>query len=207
MKTNLLIVFTLITFITKLQSQIVIYDFKGSATAIGGRSSLSTTAIGNLAWDLNTNQATYIGLITFSSGKNKFVYFQETPLENFVITQIYAPKNITYTVHAKAEAPGTQFAGVFLEQAQATGINSSNTIQTSPKLNWILPKSLSSSGFVITEAGNYDYLGQSTGTYTLNSKLTISSNNSGISVNTYISSLRNYYTQKGYQEYVLTPAQ
>ena len=207
MKTNLLIVFTLITFITKLQSQIVIYDFKGSATAIGGRSSLSTTAIGNLAWDLNTNQATYIGLITFSSGKNKFVYFQETPLENFVITQIYAPKNITYTVLAKAEAPGTQFAGVLLEQAQATGINSSNTIQTSPKLNWILPKSLSSSGFVITEAGNYDYLGQSTGTYTLNSKLTISSNNSGISVNTYISSLRNYYTQKGYQEYVLTPAQ
>ena len=105
MKTNLLIVFTLITFITKLQSQIVIYDFKGSATAIGGRSSLSTTAIGNLAWDLNTNQATYIGLITFSSGKNKFVYFQETPLENFVITQIYAPKNITFHKSGSLLAP------------------------------------------------------------------------------------------------------
>ena len=208
MKCITLILALLLVFAQKHYAQIAIYDYKGSATALGGGASQPTSAVGNLAIDLNSMEAVYIGLLTFGTGRNRQIFFQESPLENFIATQILGPRSSSYTVLAKAEAPGTQYAGVVLESSQAIGINSTNVIKTSPaKLSWILPKSLNSSGIVVTEDSNFDYLSRESGTYTFNSKLTIAYNNSGGSVSDYISFARNFYSSRGIQELFIPPAQ
>jgi len=186
---------------------VAIYDYKGSATSLGGSQTLTTTATGALAIDLNTYEATYIGLINFGTKKSPVIYFQETPLENYVITQIAGPRSATYTVLAKAEAPGTQYAGVVLEQARAIGLNSSVSIRTVPSLlRWVLPKSLSSSGFGLSADQSNDYMATENGTYTLNATLTTLYNNAALGVDAYVRFVRNYYQQRGIPEFILPPA-
>lgn len=190
-----------------LQAQIAIYEYRGSATTLGGRGSLAAKAAGSLAIDLNTYEAIYIGLITSGTGRNRVVYFQETPLENFLTTQIFGPRGASYTVFAKAESPSTQFAGVVLDQSQAIGLNSIFTIQTFPsRLNWILPRTLRSIGLVIVEEGGVDYLARESGTYSFSARVTTPYNNAGLSVRDYVSFIRNFYIERGVQELVLPPA-
>jgi hypothetical protein len=190
------------------EAQIALYDFRGTAAVLGAGSSVQTAGSGVLAMDLNTGSATYIGLITLGSGRSKQVYFQETPLENYVNFQIKGTRNQTFTVIAKAEAPGTQFAGVAMDQGSAIGLNSTLTIRTSPsKLDWILPKTLKSVGLAVTYNDTDSFLSQSTGTYTLNTKLTLQYNNADLGVSDYISFMRDYYTRKGISEIVLPPAE
>ena len=201
-----LLVSIIVATAANLNAQIAIYSYKGSASTVGGGGRLTATAAGSLAIDLSTYQATYIGLTAFGTGKSRVVYFQETPLQNFITTQISGPKGSSYTVFAKAEAPGTQFAGVALEQAQAIGLNSNLTIRTLPsRLNWILPSSLKSVGLVLAQEGGVDYLASESGTYTLALKATTSYNNARLSVGNYVSFIRNFYIQKGIQEMVLPP--
>jgi hypothetical protein len=208
MKKLILVISLVLVFSQRNHAQIAIYDYKGTTTVLGGGANQPSSAVGNLAFDLNTMEAVYIGLLTFGTGRNRQMFFQETPLANFISTQVLGPRSSSYTVLAKAEAPGTQFAGVVLQSSQAIGINSNNVIRTSPsRLNWILPKSLKSSGLVITEDSSFDYLGQESGTYTFNSKLTVAYNNIGSSVSAYVSFVRNFYSSRGIQEIVLPPAQ
>jgi hypothetical protein len=190
-----------------LYARIAVYDYRGTATGLGGYSSLVTTGAGALVIDLDTYEATYIGLLSFGSKTSRQVFFQETPLANFLITQIYGPRSQTHTVLAKAEAPGTQYAGVALQQSSAVGLNSVVTIQTIPStVSWILPRVLTSSGLVLTEDANYDYLTQEKGTYRLNAKVTTSCNNAGWTLSDFVSFVRNIYVQNGIQELVLPPA-
>jgi hypothetical protein len=208
MKKITLVISLVLVFSQSNHAQIAIYDYKGTTTVLGGGSNQPTSAVGNLAFDLNTMEAVYIGLLTFGKGRKTQMFFQETPLVNFISTQVLGPRSSSYTILAKAEAPGTQYAGVVLQSSQAIGINSNNVIQTSPsRLNWILPKSLKSSGLGITEDSSFDYLSQESGTYTFNSKLTIAYNNTGSSVSAYVSFVRNFYSSRGIQEIVLPPAQ
>jgi hypothetical protein len=200
-------VFVMLGFRTA-DAQIALYDFRGTATALGGGSTLQTVGSGGLAMELSTGRAIYIGLLTFGSGRNKQIYFQETPLQNYANFQVKGPRNQTFTVIAKAEAPGTQYAGVSLEQNSAIGLNSTVTIRTSPsKLDWILPKSLKSQGLVVTQNAAESFFSQGTGTYTLNAKLTLQYNNAGLGIDDYVSSMRDYYTKKGVSEAVLPPAE
>jgi hypothetical protein len=186
---------------------IALYGYKGSATTIGGNGRLGSVASGVLAIDLDTYEATYIGLIRIGTGRNRVFYFQETPLQNFVTTQIYGPSGATYTVLAKAEAPGTQFAGVVSQQARAVGRNSTLLIKTlDGGAYWILPRTLTSSGLVISEDATFDYLGTETGKYTLNVKMTRLANDAGFSVAQAIAPMRAYYEQAGFQELILPPA-
>jgi hypothetical protein len=110
--------------------------------------------------------------------------------------QVKGPRNQTFTVIAKAEAPGTQYAGVSMEQSSAIGLNSTIAIRTSPsRLDWSLPKTLKSLGLVVTSSGTDSFLGQGSGSYTLNAKLTIQYNNAGLGVDDYVSSMRDYYSR------------
>jgi hypothetical protein len=208
MKKLILIISLVFIFSQRNHAQIAIYDYKGTTTVLGGGVSQPVNAVGNLAIDLTTMEAVYIGLFTFGTGRNRQMFFEETPLANFISTQVVGPQSSSYTVLAKAEAPGTQYAGVVLQSSQAIGINSINVIRTLPsRLNWILPKSMKYNGLVITEDASFDYLGQKSGTYTFNSKLTVAYNNTGSSVSAYVSFARNFYSSRGIQEIVLPPAQ
>ena len=186
---------------------IALYGYSGGATTIGGYGRLASKASGVLAIDLDTYEAAYIGLIPIGTGSNRVIYFQETPLQNFVTTQISGPNGATYTVLAKAEAPGTQFAGVVMEQARAIGRNSSVLIRTlDGGAFWILPKILTSSGLVLTADSTFDYLATETGRYTLNARLTRLANDAGFSVAQAIAPMREYYEGAGFQELILPPA-
>lgn len=167
---------------------------------------MTSTGAGSLAIDLTTYEAVYIGLIASGTGRNRVVYFQETPLENLLATQIFGPGGASYTVFAKAEAPSTQFAGAVLDQSQAIGLNSILTIRTLPsRLSWVLPRTLRSIGLVIIEEGGVDYLARESGTYSFSAKVTTPYNNAGLSVRDYVPFIRNFYIQKGIQEIVLPP--
>ena len=201
------ILLALATTVSSGQAQIAIYDYRGSARSLGGGGSLLVTAAGGLAIDLNTYQATYIGLLAFGTGRNRVRYFQETPLENFITTQISGPRGTSYTVLAKAEAPGAQFAGIALQQAQAVGRNSIVTIRTLPSaLRWILPRTFQSTSLVIAEEGGADYLSRENGTYTLNAKATTAYNNAGLGVGDFVTFIRNFYSARGVQELISSPA-
>jgi len=183
------------------QAQIAIYEYRGSATNLGGGGSLLVTAAGGLAIDLNTYQATYIGLLAFGTGGNRVRFFQETPLLNFITTQISGPRGTSYTVLAQAEAPSTQFAGIALQQSQAVGLNSIVTIRTLPSaLRWILPRTFKSTSLAISEEGGADYLARENGTYTLNAKATTAYNNAGLGVGDFVTFIRNFYTERGIQK-------
>lgn len=207
---SLRVAFTLLALATTAssgQAQIAIYDYRGSVTSLGGGGSLLITGAGGLALDLNTYEATYIGLLAFGTGGNRVQYFQEAPLLNFITTQISGPRGTSYTVLAKAESPSTELASLILQQSSAVGLNSIVTIRTLPSaLRWIVPRTLKSIGLGISEEGGTDYLARENGTYTLNAKATTAYNNAGLGVGDFVTSIRNYYTQRGVQEWISPPA-
>jgi hypothetical protein len=210
MKTNhRIVLFLILTFLgfAQANAQMAIYDYRGTTNSLGGNGSMRVTSSGSLAMDLATREAIYVGLVTYGSGASKQVYYQVLPLENYLNFQVYGTRNQSYTVMAKSEAPGTQYAGVALEHSHAIGLNSVITIQTIPfKMEYILPRTLKSSGMALTYDEANDYVSQETGSYTLNIKSTLQFNNADLNIEDYIASVRNGYAQKGIQELVLPPA-
>jgi hypothetical protein len=184
-----------------IEPKIAIYNYRGNARTLGGGASLLATAAGSLVIDLDTDQATYIGLLAFGTGKNRVRYFQETPFDNFITTQVSGPRGTSYTVLAKAVAPETPVDDIVMEQFQVVGLNSNVTIRTLPSaLRWIVPRTFKSTSLTITEEGGADYLARETGTYTLNDKATTAYNNAGLGVGDFVTFMRNFYTERGIQK-------
>jgi hypothetical protein len=184
-----------------IEPKIAIYNYRGNARTLGGGNSLLATASGSLVIDLDTDQATYIGLLAFGTGKNRVRYFQETPFDNFITTQVSGPRGTSYTVLAKAVAPETPVDGIVMEQFQVVGLNSNVTIRTLPSaLRWIVPRTFKSTSLTITEEGGADYLARENGTYTLNEKATTAYNNAGLGVGDFVTFMRNFYTERGIQK-------
>jgi hypothetical protein len=184
-----------------IEPKIAIYNYRGNARTLGGGNSLLATASGSLVIDLDTDQATYIGLLAFGTGGNRVRYFQETPFDNFITTQVSGPRGTSYTVLAKAVAPETPVDGIVMEQFQVVGLNSNVTIRTLPSaLRWIVPRTFKSTSLTITEEGGADYLARENGTYTLNEKATTAYNNAGLGVGDFVTFMRNFYTERGIQK-------
>ena len=184
-----------------IEPKIAIYNYRGNARTLGGGNSLLATASGSLVIDLDTDQATYIGLLAFGTGKNRVRYFQETPFDNFITTQVSGPRGTSYTVLAKAVAPETPVDDIVMEQFQVVGLNSNVTIRTLPSaLRWIVPRTFKSTSLTITEEGGADYLARENGTYTLNEKATTAYNNAGLGVGDFVTFMRNSYTERGFQK-------
>jgi hypothetical protein len=184
-----------------IEPKIAIYNYRGNARTLGGGNSLLATASGSLVIDLDTDQATYIGLLAFGTGKNRVRYFQETPFDNFITTQVSGPRGTSYTVLAKAVAPETPVDDIVMEQFQVVGLNSNVTIRTLPSaLRWIVPRTFKSTSLTITEEGGADYLARENGTYTLNEKATTAYNNAGLGVGDFVTFMRNFYTERGIQK-------
>ena len=184
-----------------IEPKIAIYNYRGNARTLGGEASLLVTAAGSLVIDLNTDQATYIGLLAFGTGGNRVRYFQERPFDNFITTQVSGPRGTSYTVLAKAVAPETPVDGIVMQQVQAVGLNSNVTIRTLPSpLRWILPRTFKSTSLTITDEYGADYLARENGTYTLNDKATTAYNNAGLGVGDFVTFMRNFYTERGIQK-------
>ena len=181
-----------------IEPKIAIYNYRGNARTLGGEASLLVTAAGSLVIDLNTDQATYIGLLAFGTGGNRVRYFQERPFDNFITTQVSGPRGTSYTVLAKAVAFEAPVDGIVMQQVQAVGLNSNVTIRTLPSpLRWILPRTFKSTSLTITEEYGADYLARENGTYTLNDKATTAYNNAGLGVGDFVTFMRNFYTERG----------
>jgi hypothetical protein len=198
----------LLAFTQSIFADIAVYTFKGSSTTTGGGVRATATVNGSLAIDLNTFAATSITVVTVSVGGGRMTYFTQTPRVNYLRKEISGPRGQTLTVFAKAESPGTQYAGIDLMHDTVIGTNSSATIRTFPaRVNWILPKALNSTAANLMNSDTIDFLTQGSGIYSLDSATTIKCNNLDQGVEAYIETVRSSYQKRGIQEFTLDPAQ
>jgi sugar lactone lactonase YvrE len=157
---------------------------------------------GTMVIDLDTMEATYVGQFSTGSGKTLKNYWVSAPLSNTINTQVLGPKGATSTVMVIAENPGSRYTGSVVHFESAVGLNSRLTIRNKGATEIaFLPKTLSSPGFIITEDSKYDYVAQSTGTYTFNSAATLSYNNAQKTFSSVVTGLQNSYKAKKFTQW------
>ena len=176
-------------------ASLAVYSYRGSSTTTGGGQALTTTQTGTMVLDLDTMSATYVGQFSTGSGKTLKNYWVTAELPNTINSEVLGPKGATSTVLAIVENPGSRYTGSVVHFESAIGLNSQLTIRnkgTTEKA--ALPKTLTSPALVITEDSKYDYVAQSSGTYTFNSTATLAYNNANKSFSAVITEL-----EKGYK--------
>jgi serine/threonine-protein kinase len=183
-------------------ASVAVYSYRGSTTTKGGGKNIATSQTGTMVIDLDTMAATYVGQFSTGSGKTLKNYWVSAPLSSTINTQVLGPKGATSTVMVIAENPGSRYTGSVVHFESAIGLNSRLTIRNKGATEIaFLPKTLSSPGFVITEDSKYDYVAQSTGTYTFNSAATLSYNNAQKTFSSVVAGLQNSYKAKKFTQW------
>jgi sugar lactone lactonase YvrE len=183
-------------------ASLAVYSYSGTTTTTGGGKSLSTTQTGTMVIDLDTMAATYVGHFSTGSGKTIKNWWMSAPLSDAISTQILGPKGASYTLLAVGGNPGSRYTGSVAHFENAFGLNSRLTIRNKGITETaILPKTLSSPSFVISEDNTYDYFTQSTGTYTFNSAATLAYNNLNKSFSTAVTELENAYKARKFTQW------
>jgi hypothetical protein len=184
-----------------------IYKTVGHETLIGDGRIFKVVTKGFMVLDIDsTNQstnvtATAIGGFTLNGQK----YFTVVPLQNHRLVRVTGPNGDIYDVIAKAESPGTQFAGTILESVYYQGKESPVTILPSGPIN--LPKTTFGKEQEITrnDASGITLAGTGTETATLDVKGSLESNTNGESFDSVVTRLAAIFIQAGYTQ-VTAPA-
>ncbi len=195
-------VFTLLASSLVASASLAVYSYSGTTTTTGGGKSLSTTQTGTMVIDLDTMAATYVGQFSTGSGKTIKNWWMSAPLSDAISTQILGPKGASYTLLVVGGNPGSRYTGSVVHFENAFGLNSRLTIRNKGITETaILPRTLSSPGFVISEDNTHDYFTQSIGTYTFNSAATLAYNNLNWPFSTAVSELENAYKAKKFTQW------
>lgn len=178
-----------------------IYTSIGRQTLIGNGQVTKLTARGFLIFDPDTARATVIVGFTL----NRLKLFSVVPLQNYRVEHLNGPNGSTYTVIAKAESPGTQFAGTLLEAVYLRGRDSSVTIDSQGAR--ALPRTFTSSARAISrnEQAGITIGGEVSGTYVLDINASRASNLSE-SHDAAANRLTNYFIARGYTQFTPAPA-
>ncbi len=124
------------------------------------------------------------------------------PLSNAINTRVRGPKGATYTIIAKAETPGSRYTGSVLHFEGAKGLNAPQTLKTAGGIESVdLPRSLASSGMILTREGGEDFLLESRGLYVFNSRSTLAQNNAGKSFSQVIAEMVDDYRARNATEW------
>jgi sugar lactone lactonase YvrE len=195
-------VFALLASSLIASASLAVYSYSGTTTTTGGGKSLSTSQTGTMVIDLDTMAATYVGQFSTGSGKTIKNWWMSAPLSDAISTQILGPNGASYTLLAVGGNPGSRYTGSVAHFENAFGLNSRLTIRNKGITETaILPKTLSSPGFVISEDNTYDYFTQSAGTYTFNSAATLAYNNLNKSFSTAVTELENAYKARKFTQW------
>lgn len=181
-----------LAFSVNASASLAVYSYTGTTTTTGGGKTLSTTHTGTMAIDLDTMSATYVGQFSTGSGKTLKNYWISSPLSDAINTQVLGANGASSTVLAIVQNPGSRYIGSVAHFESAIGLNGRLTIRNKGTTETaILPRTLSSPGFVITEDSSYDYIAQSSGTYIFNSTATLAYNNAQKTFSAVITELEN----------------
>ncbi len=178
-----------------------IYNSIGNQTIYGNGQITRLTSRGFLVFDPDTQRATAIAGFTL----NHLKLFAVVPLQNYRVEHLTGPNGSTYTILAKAESPGTQFAGTLLEAVYSRGKDSSVTIDSQGTRS--LPRTFFSSGrsIVHNDQTGITVGSEVTGSATLNINASRASNLSE-SHDDAVARLKNYFIARGFTQFTPAPA-
>lgn len=182
----------------------IIYRSIGRQTIYGNGKIVRVTVQGYLVVDANTIfggpiKATAVGGFSLNGVKA----YSVVPLQSYRLDTVIGPKGTTYTIVAKAESPGTQFAGVLLESVYLRGRN--QALQIAPQATAQFPRVFSSSARAIAQLATKT-AGEVSGSYTYDHKNTFVSNQ----LETFdqaVTRFSNGFAGKGYIQVFPAPAQ
>ena len=195
-------VLTLFLFLPSAHAAHAIYTIAGKGTTYGNGAITKFTGQGFLVYDPDTKKITAVsGLLI-----NNLKLVSVVPFQNYRIEQLIGPNGSSYTVIAKAESPGTQFAGTILDSTYYRGINSAVTIDFQGPRS--LPRTLTWSGRSISQNTQTGVTvgGESTGKATLDIKESWSSNLSE-SHDEAVARLKNTLVARGFVPYTQPPVE
>ena len=178
-----------------------IYNSIGRQTIYGNSQITPVTARGFFVFDPDTKRGTAIVGLTL----NHLKLFSVIQLQNYRVELLTGPKGSTYTIIAKAESPGTQFAGTLLEAVYLRGRDTAVTIDSQGTRS--LPRTFFSSARAIA---HNDQTGvtvgsEVTGSFTLDVNASRASNLSE-SHDDAVTRLTNYFIARGFTQFTPPPA-
>lgn len=114
------LLFILFSLSFSVNAEQAIYKGIGKQTLYGNGQIQNVRTQGFTVFDPDTNRITAIGGFTINGQK----LFTVVPAMNYRVEHLTGPNGSTYTILAKAESPGTQFAGTLLEEVYIRGKDS-----------------------------------------------------------------------------------
>lgn len=178
-----------------------IYKTTGNETIYGNGKITRIAAAGFWVFDPATGRITGIGGFTVNGQK----LFSVVAAQKWQIDHVDGPAGSTYTILAKAESPGTQFAGTLLESVYARGLDSVVTIDaTGPQR---LPRTFATAGRAIVQNTQTGVVasGETTGTATLDINASRATNLSE-TFDDAVTRLTLYFIARGYTQFTAAPA-
>ena len=158
---------------------------------------------GYVVFEADTHRGTEI--VGFVLNNTKL--FAVVPLQNYRVDRVSGPAGTTYTIMAKAESPGTQFAGTLLQAVYLRGLDSIVTLGLAGQRR--LPKTLKGWARDITqnEQTGITAASELSGTYSLNIRASADSNATNETFEATVARLASKFLTRGYSQISLTPAQ
>jgi hypothetical protein len=196
------IIFALCSFTASAHAGHAIYKIAGKGTVYGNGAVTKFTGQGFMVFDPDTNRITAVSGVLLNNLKLVSVL----PFQNYRVEQLTGPNGSSYTVLAKAESPGTQFAGTILDSAYYRGMNSMVTIDFLGARS--LPRTFTFSGRAISQNTQTGVTvgSESAGSATLDIKESWSSNLSE-SHDEVVTRLKNTLIARGFVPFTLPPAE
>ena len=178
-----------------------IYKSVGNQTIYGNNAITRVVSRGFIVFDPDTNKATAVAGFTV----NRLKLFSVVPIQNHRVERVLGPRGTTYTIIAKAQSPGTQFAGTLLEAVYMRGLNSSVIIDSQGSRS--LPRTFvtSARGIVENSQTGVKAASEVTGSLTLDINASRASNLSE-SHDAAVTRLTNYFIGRGYTQFTPAPA-
>ncbi len=178
-----------------------IYASIGHQTIYGNNQITKITARGFLVFNPDTQAATAIVGFTL----NNLRLFSVVPLHNYRVEHLIGPRGSTFTIIAKAESPGKQFAGTLLEAVYLRGRDTSVIIDSQGTRS--LPQTFISSARAIAHNDQTGITtgGEVSGSYTLNINASRASNLSETDDGA-VTRLTTYFIAHGFTQFTPAPA-
>ena len=178
-----------------------IYNSVGKQTLYGNNQVTHITVRGYFVFDPDTLRGAAVGGLTV----NHLKVFVVVPMQKYRVDHVTGPNGSSFTIIAKAESPGTQFAGTLLETGFQRGRDRSVTIDSLGAR--LLPRTFFSSSKAISRNTQTNIItaSEATGSATLDINASRASNLSE-TFDAAVSRLTTLFIARGYTQFTPPPA-
>lgn len=185
-------------------ADVAIYNYSGTASAIGNGAMQTIKLAGYFVIDLDSNppnQVARVGVTQIGSSAG----FSEVPLDASVIAPVVGSAGKTYTLIAGAESPLATPSGLTsvtqLKYESVFGLNSLVLVRSGAAFR-SLPKSMAAPFMVVgKDSGDFYYVQRGQLTYKFNAGASQWANYNNYSLSYLVDYARNIFIQAGYPEW------